>query len=204
MDTIKKLTDLFARFPTIGQRTAGRFVSYLLTLPQEKIQELAQTILELKKNVKFCQFCFNTYEDQGPICSVCKNPTRNKELLCVIEKEADLNSIENTKKYQGLYFILGGVLGPKLQAEQLRINDLKQRLQNPQNFGVSTSIKEIILALNPTSEGRATSVLIENNLKEISSASGWKITHLAKGLPVGGELEYADQETLEEAFKSRK
>lgn len=202
-DSIKKLTDLFAKFPTIGHRTAGRFVSYLLSLPKEKINELASAIIELKNKVKFCQFCFNSYEDESNFCPICKSPSRDKELLCIVEKEADLTIIENTKKYHGLYFILGGVLNSKNSVENLKINGLKERLENPKKFGVLADFKEIIIALNPTPEGRATSVLIEKSLQELNKNT-FKITHLAKGLPVGGELEYADQETLEEAFEGRK
>ena len=220
-DTIKKLADLFSKFTTVGPRTANRFVYYLLTLPKEKIDELTNTIQELKNKIKSCSFCFNYYEDNDKLCSICRNHLRNKQLLCVVEKETDLSSIENTKKYNGLYFILGGVLNfKKNNIDTLRINELKERIENPQKFGLpiktgsqEVSFEEIIIAINPTPEGKATSILIERELKQLTEsnfsakggpASGWKITHLAKGLPVGGELEYADQETLESAFEGRK
>lgn len=203
MDTIKKLTDLFAKFPTIGQRTAGRFVSYLVNLPKERFDELVQAIGELKNNVKLCQFCFNNYEDQAELCLICKNPQRNRDLLCIVEKQSDLNSIEATKKYPGLYFILGGVLNQRNSPANLKIAELAERIKDPKKFGVTADIQEIIIGLNPTPEGRATAVLVEKELKEFINPS-CKITHLAQGLPVGGELEYADQETLESAFEGRK
>ena len=145
MDTIKKLTDLFAKFPTIGSRTASRFVFYLLKLPKEKIDELTNTIQELKRNVKSCQFCFNHYEpfgsaqdkDDSSLCPICGDTMRNKQLLCVVEKEADLISIENTKKYKGLYFILGGVLTVrKNNIDGLRIKDLIERIKDSSKFGL--------------------------------------------------------------------
>lgn len=191
-------------------------------MPKEKTDELTTAISELKNKIKLCQFCFNPFESpeaeqdkigEGPapanLCAICSNPRRDKSLLCVVEKEADLLSIENVpnpsgtqkengaKKYNGLYFILGGTLpivgnnGHK----GLRIEELKDRTKK-NNFS------EIIIALNPTPEGRATSALIEKQLKEGNPT--FKITHLAKGIPFGGELEYADEETLESAFEGRK
>src|SRR5205085_2793427 len=127
-------------------------------------------------------------------------------LLCVVEKETDLLSIENTKRYKGLYFVLGGnVLAPKKNGDStLRIEELKERIKNSQNFGLpKIDFTEIIIATNPTIEGKATSILVERAFKELPSPA-FRITHLAKGLPVGGELEYADEETLESAFEGRK
>ncbi len=213
MDSIKKLTDLFSKFPTIGPRTAGRFVYYLINLPKEKIDELSNAILEVKNKVKMCSFCFQPFEALAKegLCQICSSTARNKQLLCVVEKEADLLSLENTKKYGGLYFILGGVLTLRKNGDSLRLAELKDRVS-------SGSFSEIIIALNPTPEGKATSVLVERTLKELSRSLGdrgssmakpsgpqiFKITHLAQGLPVGGELEYADEETLESAFEGRK
>ncbi|MGA2417807.1 MAG: recombination mediator RecR [Candidatus Staskawiczbacteria bacterium] len=199
MDSIEKLKNIFRNFPTVGPRTAGRFVYYLMKLPKERIDELINAITELKIKTKLCQFCFNPFEGEDSLCSICQNPSRNKNLLCIVEKETDLLSIENTKKYNGLYFILGGTVAMlrKEDVNQLRLEELKKRvLQN--NFS------EIIVALNPTPEGRATSVLVEQTIKEIFPSPAFKITHLAKGIPVGGELEYADEETLENALEGRK
>ncbi len=201
-DSIKKLVELFSKFPTVGHRTAGRFVFYLMKLPKEKIDELLNAIEELKNKIKFCDFCFNPFEGesnlpaQAGLCPICKNPSRNKQLLCVVEKETDLISIENTKKYNGLYFIIGGTVATmkKNDMDNLRISELLGRVNKPIKF------TEIIIATNPTPEGKATSILIERALKEFT----FKITHLAQGLPVGGELEYADEETLESAFEGRK
>ncbi len=216
MDSIKKLTALFAKFPTIGSRTAGRFVSYLINQPKEATDELILAIQELKTNIKLCAFCFNPFEpftappDNGAdiFCPICQNKTRNRQLLCVIEKEADLASIENTKRYNGLYFILGGTITYKnIGGSNLRIKPFQERI-------IKNNFTEIIIATNSTPEGKATSLLVERALKELAqfpssptealAKGGFKITHLAKGLPVGGELEYADEETLESAFEGRK
>ncbi|MDO8530342.1 MAG: recombination mediator RecR [bacterium] len=203
MDSIKRLTALFSKFPTIGQRTAGRFVYYLLKLPKERVDELAVAILELKKNVKFCGFCFNPFDTaQGrpasELCDICQNSSRNKQLLCLVEKEADLLSIEQTKKYNGLYFILGGATTfTKSDIENLRLRELQERIK-------TGAFLEIIIATNPTLEGKAISVLIQRALKELPQFPTLKITRLGQGLPVGGELEYTDDETLESAFEGRK
>ncbi len=206
MDSIKKLQDLFSNFPTIGTRTASRFVFYILSLPNDKAVELANAILEVKKNIKFCEFCFNPYEGNGSLCIICQNNSRNYQLLCVVEKEADLISIEKTKRYNGLYFILGGALNlRKNNIGDLRIKDLAERITNPSKFSLQKAdFKEIIIALNPTPEGKSTTLLLDKSLREISLSYGFKVTHLARGLPIGGELEYADEETLESAFEGRK
>jgi len=161
-----------------------------------------------------CQQCFNPYENSGSpssanLCPICQNPQRNKNLLCIVEKETDLLSIESTKKFNGLYFILGGTVAMmrKEDVSSLRIEELKKRISTAPAGGFS----EIIIALNPTPEGRATSYLVEQAIKEVWQATKTegpepqrRITHLAKGIPVGGELEYADEETLESALDGRK
>jgi recombination protein RecR len=209
MSSIENLKNIFSKFPTVGPRTAGRFVYYLIKLPKEKIDEITLALQELKNKVKLCQLCFNPFEPASAqgygeakgenICPICQNPARNKNLLCIVEKEADLLSIENTKKYTGLYFVLGGTVATmkKEDLNNLRIEELKERIKE-------NKFSEVIVALNPTPEGRATSILVENSIKEVIPTPTFKITHLAKGIPVGGELEYADEETLESAFEGRK
>jgi recombination protein RecR len=206
--SIQKLVDLFSKFPTVGPRTASRFVFYLIKLPKEKIEELTSAIQDLNKKIKFCSFCFNPFEGQdskNALCEICRNHDRDRSLLCIVEKETDLISIEKTKKYKGLYFILGDTIATlkKSDIEKIRTNELQERLKNPQVFGIITIFKEIIIATNPTPEGKATAVLVKRTIKETTKSNPIKITHLGLGLPVGGELEYADEETLENAFNNR-
>jgi len=200
--TIQKLIDLFSKFPTVGPRTASRFVFYLLRLPKEEVEKLTASISELKNNIKICKSCFNPF-DPSPIsgqgdelCQICSNPSRDKSLLCIVSNETDLTTIEKTKKYQGLYFILGGTVSAlkKTDLEKLRIKELEITIKN------RPEIQEIILALNANTEGEATALYLERFLKPFNK----KITRLGRGLPVGAELEYADEETLKAAFEGRK
>jgi len=202
--SIQKLIDLFSKFPTVGPRTAARFIFYLIKLPQEKFDELLDSITNLRKAIKICSFCFNPFEDSDEtLCPICRDNSRDKTLLCIVEKETDLISIEKTKKYKGLYFILGGTVSAlkKEDVKKVRIEELKERIKNPENFDIQgVNFKEIIIATNPTTEGGATALYIERELKPL----GVKTTRLGRGLPVGGELEYADEETLGSAFEGRK
>lgn len=217
-NNIKKLTELFTEFPTIGARTAERFVFYLIKQPKEKIDELTSAIQNLKNKIKLCEFCFSPYEIESPeensgdnLCAICRNPSRNKTIICLVEKEADLMAIENTKKYNGFYFILEkNIFSFKGDiASNLRIKEFIERIEKPEKFGIPViAFSEIIIAINSTVNGRAISIMIEKNIKEFTSQKkhgniNLKITHLAKGLPVGGELEYADEETLESAISGR-
>jgi len=194
--SIQKLIDLFSKFPTVGPRTASRFVFYLVGKSKEEVDKLVVAILDLKKNVKLCKLCFNPFEGEGELCEICSNPARDKSLLCIIEKETDLLVIEKTKKYKGLYFILGGTVSrlKKADIEKLRTKESEERVKN------HPEIKEIIIAVNPTTEGEATALYLERLLKPLNI----KITRLGRGLPVGGELEYADEETLGSALEGRK
>jgi len=203
--TIQKLIDLFSKFPGVGPRTAARFVFYLLGRDKKEIDELIFTISKLKERIKLCRFCFNPFESVSPeedLCQICQEPLRDKNLICVVEKEQDLATIEKTKKYKGYYFILGGTVSrlKKEEIEKLRIKELISRIKNPERFGVKANFKEIILALNPTTEGEATALYLKRKLKDL----GKKISRLGRGLPIGAELEYADEETLSSALESRK
>jgi recombination protein RecR len=193
--TIQKLIEIFSKFPTVGQRTATRFVFYLIKRDKKEIEELSKAILDLKEKVKFCKNCFKPFEGEGEICEICSDKTRDKSLLCIVEKETDLEAIEKTKKYRGLYFVLGGTVSAikKEELKKLRIKELEERVKDKK-------IKEIIIATSLTTEGEALALFLERKLKN----SGKKITRLGRGLPTGGELEYADEETLGAAFESRK
>ena len=212
--SIQKLIDLFSKFPTVGPRTAARFVFYLMTAKNEEIEELLKSITDFRKIIKLCSFCFKPFEPaqisskieagkaETKICEICASSLRDKTQLAIIEKETDLFFLEKTRKYKGLYFILGGTVSHLKEAEikKLRINELLDRVQNPQKFGVKVDFKEIILAINPTTEGEATTLYLERKLKPL----GKKISRLGRGLPTGAELEYADEETIESALEGRK
>ena len=193
--SIQKLVELFSKFPTVGPRTASRFVFYLIKLNQEKFDELLSSITDLRKAIKICSSCFNPFEalDDANLCPICRDNSRDKTLLCIVEKEIDLISIEKTKKYKGLYFVLKGTISLKNNNKNIRIEELKQRIE-------SSDFKEIIIATNSTTEGEATALLIQRELKPFNI----KITRLGRGLPVGGELEYADPDTLSSSLDSRK
>ena len=205
-EPIQRLISLFSKFPTIGPRTAARFVFYLLSKPKEDIVKLLEGITELREKIRTCVFCFNPFDntvEQGKtLCHICQNTGRSNGLLCVVEKESDLEALEKTQQYDGLYFILGGTIGTlkKEDRESIRLKELKERVQNPKNFGLPSSFKEIIIALNPTIEGEATALYVERELKD----AGVKLTRLGRGLPIGGELEYADSETLKQSLESRR
>ena len=194
--SIQKLIDLFSKFPTIGPRTAARFVFYLMKISKEEVEELVNSISNLKKTVKICSFCFNPFEGEGKLCKICSDSSRDRTLLCIIEKETDLIILEKTKKYKGLYFVLGGTVSTfkKKDVEKLRVKELGERIE------AHPEIKEVIIATNPTTEGEATTLYLERLLKPLNK----KITRLGRGLPVGAELEYADEETLGSALEGRK
>jgi len=192
---IQKLIALFANFPTVGPRTAARFVFYLLKASDSEIKEIADSIASLKSTVKQCSFCFNPFEGEGNLCEICRNPRRDQSILCVVEKETDLVPIERTKKYPGRYFVLGGALSRfnREDLKGLRTDALLARVNQKE-------IQETIIATNSTTEGESTALYLERVLKPL----GKKITRLGRGLPLGGELEYADEETLGSALDGRK
>lgn len=195
---IQKLISLFSSFPTVGQRTAGRFVFHLLKTPKREVKEFLGAIAELKNEVSLCEKCFAPFDassSKGNLCAICEDPMRDQTVLCVVEKESDLEALENTKDYKGLYFILGGAVDPlqKEQRDTLRTRELLNRLKQ-------SPFVEVIIATNPTSEGEATAFYLERTFKPLNL----KITRLGRGLPVGGELEYADPETLKQSLEGRR
>ena len=200
-EKFQKLVKLFSNFPTVGQRTATRFVYYILKLDNNEVEELINEILELRKNIRQCPLCFNLFEikdENDKICPICSDKKRDKSLICLVEKETDLLAIEAIKKYNGLYLVLGGTVGKlddKKDKETIekRVQALVERIQNGE-------IKEVILALNQTLQGKKTADFVKKLLKDTNV----KISQLGRGLPTGGELEYADEETLLAALESRK
>jgi len=197
---IQKLIDIFCKFPTVGSRTAYRFVFYLLSLSKEELLHISELIKNLKNDISICSSCFLPFEkiDDYGICHICRSAKREKGLLCIVEKEADLMALEKTKKYNGMYFVLGGLFKSlkKIEEQNIRIKELEERIKQ------NKEIKEIILAINPTVEGEETISYLTKLIKNVDD--NFKITRLGRGLPQGGEMEYADEQTLENAIDGRK
>lgn len=187
----KKLIDHFASLPSVGPKMAERLVLYLFKQNPDKLEDFAKTISELKTNLKYCKQCFNISE--GDLCLICADANRDQKTICVVEEPLDIFAIEKTKKFTGLYHVLGGVIEPTDNNNTLKISELEQRVQN---FGVT----EIILAMNPTTEGDATALYVARSFKDTNV----KVTRLARGLSTGGDIEYADELTLGSAILNRK
>ncbi len=199
-EPIENLIKIFLKFPTVGRKTATRFAFYLLNCDNGIIDSLIGELEKIKSSVHNCNFCFRSLETSKDLCSICSDKSR-KPILAIVERETDLVSLEKTNNYKGYYFILGGNVSPlrKKDLKNIRIKKLKARVESPENFGVK-EIEEVIIATNTTTEGEATGLFLERALEN----SGVKITKLAKGLPMGGELEYADEDTLSSALEGRK
>ena len=190
--SIQNLIDHFSKLPTVGPKTAERYAFYLLKTNPEWLQGFAQAIAELKEKTTVCQTCLSLAETNP--CSICSDGKRNRAIICLVADTRDLLAIEATKQYNGLYHVLGGVINTieNIKPESLNLKPLLNRLKQSQ-------IKEIILAFNPDFEGETTSLYIVKLLKPYKI----KVTRLAKGLPMGADLEYADEITLGNALKYR-
>ncbi len=184
--------DELSKLPTIGKKSAQRLALYLLNRDDTQVERLADALVNLKKELHFCKRCFNISE--GEYCEICLNAKRDGSIICVVESVNDVISIEKTNEFNGLYHVLGGVLNPLagVNVEDLRIKELLRRLQTEE-------VNEIFLALNPDTEGETTALYLARLLKPI----GVKITRIPTGLPVGGDLEFADEATVGRAILSR-
>lgn len=192
--SVQDLIKEFAKLPGVGMKTAARLTFYLLGKDQASLAKLGQSVLNLKSNLRECRKCYNISEDE--LCKICQDESRDDSTICVVSDPLDVVAIEKSKKYQGLYHILGGVISPidGVGPEQLRIRELLDRINN------DNKIKEIILATDPDLEGEATSLYLQKQIQKISDV---KISRIAKGLPTGGDIEYADETTLDQAFANR-
>ena len=189
---VQDLIDELGRLPGIGPKSAQRIAFHLLQAEPTDVRRLADVLVEVKAKVKFCQTCFNVSEDEQ--CRICRAPRRDPTALCVVEEYKDVVAIERTREFRGRYHVLGGAISPidGIGPEQLRIRELMIRLSDD-------TITEIILATDPNLEGEATATYLTRQLKP----QGLRVTRLASGLPVGGDLEYADEVTLGRAFAGR-
>jgi len=192
--SIEILIKSFKKLPTVGQKTAERFVFYLLKSGKKEVAEITLSLKNLIDNVKSCQNCWN-FTDINP-CKTCSNPSRDKTIICIVSEPQDLTAIEQTSDYTGLYFLLRGVVNSDQDnLDKLKIKELVQKIKTDK------LIKEIILAFNLNIEGETTMMYLEKLLKKINPQL--KITRLARGLPMNSDLQYADEITLGEAIKNR-
>ncbi len=200
MDPLHKLVEMFREFPGIGPRQARRFAFFLLSRPNNFLEDLVNTIHEVKRTMRFCSLCKRHFTSEKPqtLCSICSNPDRDTTTLMVVARDTDMEAIEKTRAYRGFYFILGGTI-PILDKDpenRIRIRDLEQRIQ-------STPAKEIIISLNATPEGEHTAEYVLNSLKDYAAEHSIAVSVLGRGLSTGSELEYADASTLTSALVHR-
>ena len=190
---ISRLIDEFAKLPGVGKKSAQRLAFYVINMDQSQAVNFAEAILDVKRKVRYCDRCFNLTDQD--ICDICSNQKRDQHLMCVVETPRDLIAIENTKEFHGYYHVLHGAISPMLGIgpDDIKIKELLSRLMDGQ-------VKEVILATNPRVEGEATAMYLSKLIKPL----GVKVTRIAHGIPVGGDLEYTDEITLTKALEGRR
>jgi len=215
-ESVEALVEQFSKLPTVGRKTAQRLAAYVLKMPREEVLEIAKALVAVKDRVKQCSVCFNI-TDTDP-CPICRSQKRTRSVVCVVEEANDVMALERTNEYRGLYHVLGGVISPLdgIGPEDLKIRELIARVaapkepaaeENGQTEGVAEDaaayeaepIEEVILAMNPNVEGDTTAYYISQLLQPL----GINVTRIARGLPIGGDLEYADEATLTRALEGR-
>jgi recombination protein RecR len=191
-EPVGRLIRELKKLPSVGQRTAERLAFYLLNRPGEEVRLLSEALLDLKTKIRLCKDCFNFSE--GELCSICQDPRRDRSMICVVSHPQELWKLERTNGYHGLYHVLGGLISPvnDVHPEDLRIEELMRRLQQG-------SVKEVILALDPKVEGEATAMYLARKIKPL----GITTTRIAQGVPIGRDLEFADELTLSRALAGR-
>lgn len=213
-ESVEALVEQFAKLPTVGRKTAQRLAAYVLKMPREEVVELARALVNVKDRVKSCSVCGNV-TDHDP-CAICRSPKRDRRVICVVGEPNDVLALERTHEYRGMYHVLGGVISPLdgIGPEDLRVRELLARLASPPATNVVAEpggdgaakdeeehvpVEEVILALNPNVEGDATALYLSSLLRPL----GVSVTRIARGLPIGGDLEYADEATLSRALEGR-
>ena len=189
---LERLAEQFRKLPGVGKKTAQRLAFHIVSMPEEEVRELAVSIFNGKKKVHYCPVCGN-FTDVDP-CAICADPKRRHDIVCVVRDARDVNALERMREFDGLYHVLGGVISPMdgIGPDDIRIRELMTRL-------AAGEINEVVLATNPDVEGEATAAYISRLIKPM----GIKVTRIAHGVPVGGELEYTDEVTLLRAFQGR-
>ena len=203
--SIRNLITTFERLPGIGPKSAVRLVFYLLNTPHNFVKEFADSLLDLKKEVKICRECYSVSENE--ICGICADKGRDKNLICVVERAIDVMALENVGGYKGVYFVLGGVINPldHVGPDDLKIDELIEKVED--KIQMTNGQIEVILATNPTMEGEATALYIKKRIESKfqipNSKFQIKMTRIGSGLPMGADLEFADQATLSRALEGR-
>ena len=192
IEAIARLVNQLSKLPGVGRKTAQRLAYHIIALPEDQVRELAVAIFNGKKQIHFCPICGN-YTDTDP-CPICADSSRRKDIVCVVRDPRDVNALERMREYDGLYHVLHGVISPMdgIGPDDIRIRELMSRLSDGE-------IQEVVLATNPDVEGEATAAYISRLIKPM----GVKVTRIAHGVPIGGELEYTDEVTLLRAFQGR-
>ena len=190
-ESVERLVEQFAQLPGIGRKTAHRLALYVVKISKEEALELARALEDVKQKVRYCSVCSNITEHDP--CNICRNTKRDRTMICVVEEPSDVLALERTNDFRGLYHVLGGALSPLdgIGPDDLRIKELLERTKE--------GVEEIILALNPNVEGEATTIYLSKLLKPL----GLSVTRIARGLPVGSDLEFADEATLSRALEGR-
>jgi recombination protein RecR len=189
---LEKLVEEFAKLPGIGHKTAQRLTMHVLNLPQEEVREFANALVQARGKIKYCSICGN-FTEKDP-CAICGNPNRDKSIICVVEHPKDINFLEKVKEFNGVYHVLQGTISPMAGRgpEDIKLKELIRRING--------EVKEVIVATNPNIEGEATAMFISKILKPL----GAKVTRIAHGIPMGGDLEYADEVTISKALEGRR
>ncbi len=192
-EPLARLVEELERLPTVGPKTAQRLAFYILRMPEEEVHRLAQALVEARARIRPCSLCF-TWTDVDP-CAICTSPNRDPTVLCVVEDARDVLAMERTREFKGRYHVLQGAISPLegIGPEDLRIRELLERLQGGE-------VREVIIATNPRVEGDATALYLTRLIRPL----GIKVTRIAHGLPVGGDIEYADEVTLAKALEGRR
>ncbi len=194
-DSLDSLIEELSSLPSIGRKTARRLALYLIKQPREKVEKLAKSLLDVKDKIKFCKICCNITEDE--VCNICLSPKRRKNIICVVEDPQDVYAIEKTNEFDGVYHVLHGRISPLdgIGPDDIKLQELINRLDDSKY----EKIDEIILALNPTVEGETTILYIQRLIKPLNI----KVSRIARGIPIGSELEFADEVTLAKAIENR-
>jgi len=192
IEILNRLQECFAKLPGIGPKSAARLAYHVIQMPPEEVRSFAETMYKARMSVRFCNICGNLTD--GETCHICRDGTRDSHIICVVKDARDVMAIERTREYRGVYHVLGGSLSPLdgIGPDDLRIKQLLERIKE--------GVNEVILATNPDVKGEATAVYISRLLTPM----GVKVTRIAHGVPVGGELEYTDEVTLQKSFEGRR